>query len=111
MISDLRWINIHTLGEASKVLQFGNKNRSAAATKINQSSSRRQSFHFITFLLCIIICLHNLHQLSLQPQHIYHKVTEDRGRYSYTDLRVSDVINIQTLPLCCLYWHPELPLR
>lgn len=39
---DLRWINIHTLGEALKLLQFGNKNRSAAATKMNQSSSRRQ---------------------------------------------------------------------
>lgn len=43
---DLRWINIQTLGEALKLLQFGNKNRSAAATKMNQSSSRRQvCFH------------------------------------------------------------------
>ncbi|KAK1885193.1 Kinesin-like protein KIF20A [Dissostichus eleginoides] len=37
-VKDLRWINIHTLGEASKVLQFGNKNRSAAATKMNHHS-------------------------------------------------------------------------
>lgn len=45
VMPDLRWINIQTLGEASKLLQFGNKNRSAAATKMNQSSSRRQTFH------------------------------------------------------------------
>uniref|UniRef100_A0A3Q1C690 Kinesin motor domain-containing protein n=1 Tax=Amphiprion ocellaris TaxID=80972 RepID=A0A3Q1C690_AMPOC len=42
-VKDLRWINIHNLGEAFKLLQFGNKNRSAAATKMNQSSSRRFS--------------------------------------------------------------------
>ncbi|TKS88036.1 Kinesin-like protein KIF20A [Collichthys lucidus] len=42
-VKDLRWINIQTLGEANKLLQFGNKNRSAAATKMNQSSSRRFS--------------------------------------------------------------------
>ncbi|KAM9827274.1 kinesin-like protein KIF20A [Neosynchiropus ocellatus] len=40
-IKDLHWINVHSLGEACKLLQFGNKNRSAAATKMNQSSSRR----------------------------------------------------------------------
>ncbi|KAF3703365.1 Kinesin-like protein KIF20A Kinesin-like protein 174 [Channa argus] len=39
-VKDLRWINIQNLGEACKLLQFGNKNRSAAATKMNQSSSR-----------------------------------------------------------------------
>lgn len=44
LISDLRWINIQNLGEACKLLQFGNRNRSAAATKLNQSSSRRQTF-------------------------------------------------------------------
>ncbi|XP_068565617.1 kinesin-like protein KIF20A [Cebidichthys violaceus] len=42
-VKDLRWINIQTVGEASKLLQFGNKNRSAAATKMNQSSSRSHS--------------------------------------------------------------------
>lgn len=52
MISDLRWINIQTMGDASKLLQFGNRNRSAAATKMNQSSSRRQTFHFTISLLC-----------------------------------------------------------
>uniref|UniRef100_A0A3B4X6G5 Zgc:56231 n=1 Tax=Seriola lalandi dorsalis TaxID=1841481 RepID=A0A3B4X6G5_SERLL len=40
----LRWINIQNLGEACKLLQFGNKNRSAAATKMNQSSSRHSIF-------------------------------------------------------------------
>ncbi|TNN65113.1 Kinesin-like protein KIF20A [Liparis tanakae] len=38
-VKDLKWINIQTLGEASRLLQFGNKNRSAAATKMNQSFS------------------------------------------------------------------------
>ncbi|XP_077410635.1 kinesin-like protein KIF20A [Vanacampus margaritifer] len=41
-VKDLRWINIQSSSEASKLLQFGNKNRSAAATKMNQSSSRRK---------------------------------------------------------------------
>ncbi|KAK5850076.1 hypothetical protein PBY51_014357 [Eleginops maclovinus] len=49
-VKDLRWINIHTLGEASKVLQFGNKNRSAAATKMNQSSSRSHSIFTMKLL-------------------------------------------------------------
>ncbi|XP_024135423.1 kinesin-like protein KIF20A isoform X2 [Oryzias melastigma] len=39
-VKDVRWINIHSLSEAFKLIQFGNKNRSAAATKMNQSSSR-----------------------------------------------------------------------
>ncbi|XP_047424378.1 kinesin-like protein KIF20A [Mugil cephalus] len=42
-VKDLRWINVQNLGEACKLLQFGNKNRSAAATKMNQSSSRSHS--------------------------------------------------------------------
>ncbi|XP_077365184.1 kinesin-like protein KIF20A [Festucalex cinctus] len=45
-VKDLRWINIQSLSEASKLLQFGNKNRSAAATKMNQSSSRRKNFPY-----------------------------------------------------------------
>uniref|UniRef100_A0A3P9NV31 Zgc:56231 n=1 Tax=Poecilia reticulata TaxID=8081 RepID=A0A3P9NV31_POERE len=60
----LKWINIQNLSEANKLLQFGNKNRSAAATKINQSSSRhsiftmkllkidRQTVERISFSLC-----------------------------------------------------------
>lgn len=40
-VVDLRWVNIQSTEEASKVLRVGNKNRSAAATKMNQSSSRR----------------------------------------------------------------------
>lgn len=42
VFADLRWVNIQNLGEAFKLLQYGNRNRSAAATKMNQSSSRRQ---------------------------------------------------------------------
>lgn len=38
---DLRWVNVQNAEEASKILRVGNKNRSAAATKMNQSSSRR----------------------------------------------------------------------
>ncbi|KAK9528015.1 hypothetical protein VZT92_014519 [Zoarces viviparus] len=49
-VKDLRWINIQTLGEASKLLQFGNKNRSAAATKMNQSSSRSHSIFTMKLL-------------------------------------------------------------
>ncbi|XP_070784565.1 kinesin-like protein KIF20A [Enoplosus armatus] len=49
-VKDLRWINIQTLGEASKLLQFGNKNRSAAATKMNHSSSRSHSIFTMKLL-------------------------------------------------------------
>ncbi|KAM9839667.1 kinesin-like protein KIF20A [Aulostomus maculatus] len=49
-VKDLRWINIQNLGEASKLLQFGNKNRSAAATKMNQSSSRSHSIFTMKLL-------------------------------------------------------------
>ncbi|KAM6913436.1 kinesin-like protein KIF20A [Lycodopsis pacificus] len=49
-VKELRWINIQTLGEASKLLQFGNKNRSAAATKMNQSSSRSHSIFTMKLL-------------------------------------------------------------
>uniref|UniRef100_A0A3B5KY35 Kinesin motor domain-containing protein n=1 Tax=Xiphophorus couchianus TaxID=32473 RepID=A0A3B5KY35_9TELE len=40
----LKWINIQNLSEANKLLQFGNRNRSAATTKMNQSSSRHSIF-------------------------------------------------------------------
>ncbi|KAM8881637.1 kinesin-like protein KIF20A [Synchiropus picturatus] len=49
-IKDLQWINVHSLGEACKLLQFGNKNRSAAATKMNQSSSRSHSIFTMKLL-------------------------------------------------------------
>ncbi|XP_029004414.1 kinesin-like protein KIF20A [Betta splendens] len=49
-VKDLRWINIHNLAEACKLLQFGNKNRSAAATKMNQSSSRSHSIFTMKLL-------------------------------------------------------------
>ncbi|CAB1349605.1 unnamed protein product [Coregonus sp. 'balchen'] len=40
-VRDLKWINVHNLEEACKILRVGNKNRSAASTKMNHSSSRR----------------------------------------------------------------------
>ncbi|KAM3593679.1 uncharacterized protein V6R79_019026 [Siganus canaliculatus] len=49
-VKDLRWINILTLSEAAKLLQFGNKNRSAAATKMNQASSRSHSIFTMKLL-------------------------------------------------------------
>uniref|UniRef100_A0A3Q3N2E1 Kinesin-like protein n=1 Tax=Mastacembelus armatus TaxID=205130 RepID=A0A3Q3N2E1_9TELE len=49
-VKDLRWINIQTLDEACKLLQFGNKNRSAAATKMNHSSSRSHSIFTMKLL-------------------------------------------------------------
>ncbi|XP_042255773.1 kinesin-like protein KIF20A [Thunnus maccoyii] len=49
-VKDLRWINIQNMGEACKLLQFGNKNRSAAATKMNQSSSRSHSIFTMKLL-------------------------------------------------------------
>ncbi|XP_043960556.1 kinesin-like protein KIF20A [Gambusia affinis] len=49
-VKDLKWINIQNLSEANKLLQFGNKNRSAAATKMNQSSSRSHSIFTMKLL-------------------------------------------------------------
>lgn len=46
-VLDLRWVNVQNVEEASKVLRVGNKNRSAAATKMNQSSSRRLNISLI----------------------------------------------------------------
>ncbi|XP_077052844.1 kinesin-like protein KIF20A [Siphateles boraxobius] len=49
-IRDLRWVNVQSAEEASKVLRVGNKNRSAAATKMNQSSSRSHSIFTIKLI-------------------------------------------------------------
>ncbi|KAG7330038.1 hypothetical protein KOW79_006260 [Hemibagrus wyckioides] len=49
-VRDLRWVNIQSTEEASKVLRVGNKNRSAAATKMNQSSSRSHSIFTIKLI-------------------------------------------------------------
>uniref|UniRef100_A0A3B4CSE5 Kinesin-like protein n=1 Tax=Pygocentrus nattereri TaxID=42514 RepID=A0A3B4CSE5_PYGNA len=49
-IRDLRWVNVQTPEEASKVLRVGNRNRSAAATKMNQSSSRSHSIFTIKLM-------------------------------------------------------------
>ncbi|MGH0149666.1 UNVERIFIED_CONTAM: hypothetical protein FKN15_015785 [Acipenser sinensis] len=42
-VRDLKWINIFNTEEACKILKIGNKNRSAACTRMNQTSSRRLS--------------------------------------------------------------------
>ncbi|KAL6490413.1 hypothetical protein MHYP_G00007580 [Metynnis hypsauchen] len=49
-IRDLRWVNVQATEEASKVLRVGNRNRSAAATKMNQSSSRSHSIFTIKLM-------------------------------------------------------------
>ncbi|XP_034021331.1 kinesin-like protein KIF20A [Thalassophryne amazonica] len=49
-VKDVMWINIHTLEEACKVLHVGNKNRHAAATKMNHSSSRSHSIFSMKLL-------------------------------------------------------------
>ncbi|KAM4606538.1 kinesin-like protein KIF20A [Polymixia lowei] len=49
-VRDLKWINIQNLEEACKLLRFGNKNRSAASTKMNHSSSRSHSIFTMKLL-------------------------------------------------------------
>ncbi|XP_016355227.1 kinesin-like protein KIF20A isoform X4 [Sinocyclocheilus anshuiensis] len=49
-IRDLRWVNVQNAEEANKILRVGNKNRSAAATKMNQSSSRSHSIFTIKLI-------------------------------------------------------------
>ncbi|XP_062376652.1 kinesin-like protein KIF20A [Sardina pilchardus] len=49
-VRDLKWVNIHNSDEACRVLRVGNKNRSAASTKMNQSSSRSHSIFTIKLL-------------------------------------------------------------
>ncbi|KAM9417476.1 kinesin-like protein KIF20A isoform 2-T2 [Salvelinus alpinus] len=49
-VRDLKWINVHNSEEACKILRVGNKNRSAASTKMNHSSSRSHSIFTIKLL-------------------------------------------------------------
>ncbi|XP_062849606.1 kinesin-like protein KIF20A [Trichomycterus rosablanca] len=49
-VRDLRWIYVQNAEEAAKVLRLGNKNRSAACTKMNQSSSRSHSIFTIKLM-------------------------------------------------------------
>lgn len=64
-IRDLRWINVQNTEEASKVLRVGNKNRSAAATKMNQSSSRSHSIFTIKLIRIEGADIQGLSELSL----------------------------------------------
>ncbi|XP_041115896.1 kinesin-like protein KIF20A [Polyodon spathula] len=49
-VRDLKWINIFNTEEACKILKIGNKNRSAACTKMNQMSSRSHSIFSVKLL-------------------------------------------------------------
>ncbi|KAK9972686.1 hypothetical protein ABG768_025974 [Culter alburnus] len=64
-IRDLRWVNVQNADEASKVLRVGNKNRSAAATKMNQSSSRSHSIFTIKLIRIEGADVQGLSDLSL----------------------------------------------
>ncbi|XP_066536594.1 kinesin-like protein KIF20A isoform X2 [Hoplias malabaricus] len=64
-VRDLRWVNVQTAEEASKVLRVGNKNRSAAATKMNQSSSRSHSIFTIKLMRIDGADVQGISELSL----------------------------------------------
>ncbi|XP_059392353.1 kinesin-like protein KIF20A [Carassius carassius] len=64
-IRDLRWVNVQNAEEASKILRVGNKNRSAAATKMNQSSSRSHSIFTIKLIRMEGDVVQGLSDLSL----------------------------------------------
>ncbi|ROL48129.1 Kinesin-like protein KIF20A [Anabarilius grahami] len=64
-IRDLRWVNVQNADEASKVLRVGNKNRTAAATKMNQSSSRSHSIFTIKLIRIEGADVQGLSDLSL----------------------------------------------
>uniref|UniRef100_A0A4W4DWH6 Kinesin-like protein n=1 Tax=Electrophorus electricus TaxID=8005 RepID=A0A4W4DWH6_ELEEL len=64
-VRDLRWVNVQTSEEAAKVLRVGNKNRSAAATKMNQSSSRSHSIFTIKLMRVDGTDVQGMSELSL----------------------------------------------
>ncbi|KAK6480508.1 kinesin-like protein KIF20A [Huso huso] len=49
-VRDLKWINIFNTEEACKILKIGNKNRSAACTRMNQTSSRSHGIFSVKLL-------------------------------------------------------------
>ncbi|XP_052002162.1 kinesin-like protein KIF20A [Xyrauchen texanus] len=64
-VRDLKWVNVQNADEASKFLRVGNKNRSAAATKMNQSSSRSHSIFTIKLIRIEGVDVQGLSDLSL----------------------------------------------
>ncbi|KAI5627989.1 kinesin-like protein KIF20A [Silurus asotus] len=64
-VRDLRWVHVQSAEEAAKVLRVGNKNRSAAATKMNQSSSRSHSIFSIKLLRIEGADVQGISELSL----------------------------------------------
>ncbi|XP_031439664.1 kinesin-like protein KIF20A isoform X2 [Clupea harengus] len=64
-VRDLRWVNIHNSDEACRVLRVGNKNRSAASTKMNQSSSRSHSIFTMKLLRIDGTDVQGISELSL----------------------------------------------
>ncbi|KAJ8010116.1 hypothetical protein DPEC_G00071650 [Dallia pectoralis] len=64
-VRDLKWINVHNSEEACKILRVGNKNRSAASTKMNQSSSRSHSIFTMKLLRIDGTDVQRISELSL----------------------------------------------
>ncbi|XP_067108102.1 kinesin-like protein KIF20A [Osmerus mordax] len=64
-VRDLKWINVQNSEEARKILRVGNKNRSAASTKINQSSSRSHSIFTMKLLKMYGTEVQTVSELSL----------------------------------------------
>ncbi|XP_076828737.1 kinesin-like protein KIF20A isoform X2 [Brachyhypopomus gauderio] len=64
-VRDLRWLHVQTAEEAAKVLRVGNKNRSAASTKMNQSSSRSHSIFTIKLMRIDGADVQGMSELSL----------------------------------------------
>uniref|UniRef100_A0A4W5K377 Kinesin-like protein n=1 Tax=Hucho hucho TaxID=62062 RepID=A0A4W5K377_9TELE len=64
-VRDLNWINVHNSEEACKILRVGNKNRSAASTKMNHSSSRSHSIFTIKLLRIVGTEVQTMSELSL----------------------------------------------
>ncbi|XP_041831100.1 kinesin-like protein KIF20A isoform X2 [Melanotaenia boesemani] len=64
-IKDLRWINVQNLSEAWKLVQVGNKNRSAASTRMNQSSSRSHGIFTMKLLKVEVGAVKTVSEFSL----------------------------------------------
>lgn len=64
-VRDLKWINVQNSEEACKILKVGNRNRTAASTKLNQSSSRSHSIFTMKLLNIFETEVQRISELSL----------------------------------------------
>ncbi|KAK1167305.1 kinesin-like protein KIF20A [Acipenser oxyrinchus oxyrinchus] len=64
-VRDLKWINIFNTEEACKILKIGNKNRSAACTRMNQTSSRSHGIFSVKLLRIDGTQVQKISELSL----------------------------------------------